>query len=168
MLLDPALVQRKLLNAVIERGIDKEWNAMWSELTIGKDGQEAFPIAGGQWLGESTMIQKQPMMLARFPSGKHVFGINSSAKRWCKRCVLPICGYKLNRAHWIEGCRGLEVERSRLEDAIPTKFRWDLSLLDWQDKGQFSELPSIARDRFIEARRIGADSIQSVNRDSIE
>ena len=68
----------------------------------------------------------------------------------------------------IEECRGLEVERSRLEEAVPAKFRWDLFWLDWQSKGPFNEFLLTVRDRFIEAGPIRVGSTQSVSRESRE
>ena len=70
--------------------------------------------------------------------------------------------------HVIEESRGLEVESSRLKEAVPTEFRRNSSWLAWPAKGPFSEFLLSVRDRFIEAGRTGAGSTQSVSRDSIE
>ena len=110
LLIDFPLVRRKLLYAAIEKQIDKEWYTMWNESTTRKDAQEAFSIAGGQWLGEETMTHEQQTLLARFLMGSmHLKSIH--LPRYDVSDVFcPTCGYELNRMHAIEECRGLDAE----------------------------------------------------------
>lgn len=71
-----------------------------------------------------------------------------------------ICGYQGHRMHVIEECRSLEVDRSRLEEAVPAESKWDLSWLVWHAKGPFQFLLPL-RDRFVEARQMGVSSTQA-------
>ena len=160
--IDPPTARRKLLYAAIERGLDKERNPMWNQSTLGEDAKEAFPISGSHWLEEETMSREQQTLLARFPVGNIYMGLIQLPRDDVNAVLCPICGYELNRMPIIEECRGLEVERLRLEEAIPSEFSLDLFWLAWQGRGPFNTFLLAVRDRFIEAGRIGAGSTQSV------
>ena len=100
---------------------------MWDQLTIGEDAKEAFPIVGRQWLGEKSMSWEQYTLLARFLVGNTYMGSTQLLRNCVTDVFCPISGYELNRMHIVKECRCLEVERFRIEEAIPSEFRWDLS-----------------------------------------
>lgn len=126
-LIDPLPARRKLLYAKIERGIDKEWKTMRSESTAVKVAREAFPIAGGQWLGEETMVWEQQTLLTRFLVWNMYLGSIHLPRDDVSDVFCPIFGYELNRIHVIDECRSLDVDSSRIKEAVTAEFGLYLS-----------------------------------------
>lgn len=73
------------------------------------------------------MSWEQYILLVRFLVGNTYMGSTQLLRNCVIDVFCPICGYELNIMHIVKECRGLEEERFRIEEAIPSEFRWDLS-----------------------------------------
>ena len=93
------------------------------------------------------MTREQRTLLSRFRAGNMYLGSIHLPRDSVSDAFCLICGYELNRMHVIEEYRGLNVEMSRPEEAVPLEFRWALSLLEHKARGPFSELLFTVRDR---------------------